>query len=208
MTPGIESLDVLPLIAILRGLRPDEAVEVGEALVGAGFLCLEVPLNSPEPLDSIARLRAALDGRALVGAGTVLKPEHARAVAEAGGQIAISPNTAPAVIGASKAAGLLSVPGAFTASEAFSALAAGADAVKLFPAEASSPAALKALRAVLPREARVYIVGGVDHDTMEPWRAAGASGFGIGSSLYTPGRSAADVGRRAEAMVAAWRTGA
>ena len=201
---SIESLDALPLIAILRGLKPDEAVEVGEAIVAAGFRCLEVPLNSPEPLDSIRRLRQALDGRALVGAGTVLNVAAAHEVAEAGGQLIISPNTNVDVIRETKTLGLLSLPGFFTPSEAFAALDAGADALKLFPAEIAGPKGLKAVRAVLPAATRVYPVGGVDPDSMSAWRSAGASGFGIGSAVFKPGQSAEQVGRQAAAFVAPW----
>lgn len=201
---SIESLDALPLIAILRGLKPDEAVEVGEAIVAAGFRCLEVPLNSPEPLDSIRRLRQALDGRALVGAGTVLSVAAARAVAEAGGQLVISPNTNVEVIAETKTLGLLSLPGFFTPSEAFAALDSGADALKLFPAEIAGPKGLKAVRAVLPAETRIYPVGGVDPDSMSAWRSAGASGFGIGSAVFKPGQSAEQVGRQAATFVAHW----
>lgn len=202
---SIESLDALPLIAILRGLTPDEAVEVGQAIVAAGFTCLEVPLNSPEPLESIRRLRAALDGRALVGAGTVLSVEAARQVAEAGGQLIISPNTNAEVIRQTKALGLLSLPGFFTPSEAFVALDAGADALKLFPAEIAGPKGLKAVRAILPADTRVYAVGGVDPDSMDSWRAAGASGFGIGSAVFKPGQDAEHVNRNARCFVTAWR---
>jgi 2-dehydro-3-deoxyphosphogalactonate aldolase len=201
---AIESLDTLPLIAILRGLRPDEAVAVGEAIVAAGFVCLEVPLNSPEPLESIRRLRQALDGRALVGAGTVLNVAAVREVAAAGGQLIISPNTNVDVIREAKALGLLSLPGFFTPSEAFAALDAGADALKLFPAEVAGLKGLKAVRAVLPSQTRVYAVGGVDPDGVADWRAGGASGFGIGSALFKPGKSAAQTGRDAEAFVSAW----
>lgn len=200
----IQTLDALPLIAILRGLEPDEAVAVGEAIVAAGFICLEVPLNSPRPLESIRRLRDALDGRALVGAGTVLSVEDARAVADAGGQLIISPNTDPDVIRAAKALGLLSIPGFFTPSEAFAALDAGADALKLFPAEVAGPAGLKAVRAVLPAHARVYAVGGVDPASVATWCSAGASGFGIGSAIFKPGKSAEAVGASAAAFVGAW----
>lgn len=201
---SIESLDALPLIAILRGLKPDEAVEVGEAIVAAGFRCLEVPLNSPEPLKSIRRLRQALDGRALVGAGTVLSVAAAREVADAGGQLIISPNTNVEVIVETKTLGLLSLPGFFTPSEAFAALDAGADALKLFPAEIAGPKGLKAVRAVLPAETRIYPVGGVDPDSMSAWRSAGASGFGIGSAVFKPGQSAEQVARQAAAFVAHW----
>ncbi|MFN3879062.1 MAG: 2-dehydro-3-deoxy-6-phosphogalactonate aldolase [Brevundimonas sp.] len=202
---SIESLDALPLIAILRGLTPDEAVDVGEAIVAAGFRCLEVPLNSPEPLESIRRLRQALDGRALVGAGTVLNVAAAREVAAAGGQLIISPNTDTDVIRETKTLGLLSLPGFFTPSEAFAALDAGADALKLFPAEIAGPKGLKAVRAVLPAATRVYPVGGVDPDSMAAWLSAGASGFGIGSAVFKPGQTADQVGRQAKAFVQAWR---
>lgn len=201
---AIESLDALPLIAILRGLKPDEAVEVGEAIVAAGFRCLEVPLNSPEPLDSIRRLRQALDGRALVGAGTVLNVAAAHEVADAGGQLIISPNTNVDVIRETKTLGLLSLPGFFTPSEAFAALDAGADALKLFPAEIAGPKGLKAVRAVLPPATRIYPVGGVDPDSMSAWRSAGASGFGIGSAVFKPGQSAEQVARQAAGFVEQW----
>lgn len=201
----IEVLDDLPLVAILRGLVPEEAVEVGEALVAAGFRTLEVPLNSPRPLDSIARLATALGDRAVVGAGTVLTPAEAHAVADAGGRLMVSPNTDAAVIAAARARHMLALPGVFTPTEAFAALAAGADALKLFPAEIAGPAGLKALRAVLPAGTRVYAVGGVSPETIPAWRAAGASGAGLGSALFTPGRSAAEVGDRAAAFVRAWR---
>ncbi|WP_269514060.1 2-dehydro-3-deoxy-6-phosphogalactonate aldolase [Brevundimonas subvibrioides] len=200
----IQILDTLPLIAILRGLEPDEAVAVGEAIVAAGFVCLEVPLNSPWPLESIRRLRDALDGRALVGAGTVLNVEAARGVAEAGGQMVISPNTIPDVIRATKAMGLMSVPGFFTPSEAFAALDAGAEVLKLFPAEVAGPQGLKAVRAVLPAGTRVYAVGGVAPDSVATWRSAGASGFGIGSAVFKPGKTPAEVSDAARAFVTAW----
>ncbi|HEV7353336.1 MAG TPA: 2-dehydro-3-deoxy-6-phosphogalactonate aldolase [Brevundimonas sp.] len=198
-------LDELPLVAILRRLVPEEAVEVGEALVAAGFRTLEVPLNSPRPLESIARLAEALGDRAIVGAGTVLTPAEAHAVADAGGRLMVSPNTDAAVIAAARDRNMLALPGVFTATEAFAALAAGADALKLFPAEIAGPAGLKALRAVLPAGTRVYAVGGVSPETIPAWRAAGASGAGLGSALFTPGRSAAEVGERAAAFVSAWR---
>ncbi len=205
MTTWNDVLTTLPLVAILRGLTPDEAVEVGEALVAAGFLCLEMPLNSPLPLESIRRLREALGDRAIVGAGTVLSVEAVRDVAAAGGQVVISPNTNPAVIGATKAAGLISFPAFFTPSEAFAAIEAGADAIKLFPAETAGPAALKAIKAVLPPTTPVFPVGGVEPGNAGAWRAAGADGLGLGSALYKPGRTAAEVGEAANAFVAAWR---
>lgn len=207
MTDAVLSeLDALPLVAILRGLRPDEAVEVGEAIVAAGFRCLEVPLNSPDALVSIRKLRDALDGRAVVGAGTVLTTDAVRAVADAGSQLVISPNTDTAVIRASRAAGLVSMPGFYTPSEAFAALDAGADVLKLFPAEVAGPAGLRAVRAVLPQSTRVYAVGGANPGSMHGWRDAGASGFGIGSALYKPGHTAAETGAAAAAFVLAWTT--
>lgn len=193
-----------PLIAILRGITPQEAVEIGGVLRDEGFLCLEVPLNSPEPLRSIAALREAFDGEVLVGAGTVLSATAVGEVAAAGGQLIISPNTDVSVIAATKAAGLIALPAYFTPSEAFTALAAGADALKLFPAEVAGPAGLKAVRAVLPREALVFAVGGVDPGSLDAWRAAGASGFGIGSALYRPGASVGEVRTSARAFVEAF----
>ncbi|EIL97908.1 2-dehydro-3-deoxy-6-phosphogalactonate aldolase [Rhodanobacter thiooxydans] len=198
-------LDPLPLVAILRGLHPDEAADVGDALVGAGFRILEVPLNSPQPLESIRRLAARFGDERLVGAGTVLHPASVRDIADAGGRIVVMPHADVAVIRAAKQAGLYCVPGVATPTEAFAALAAGADALKLFPAEQASPAVLKAWLAVLPPGTAVLPVGGIAPDTMGPWLAAGAAGFGIGSSLYAPGRAADDVGARALAFAQAWR---
>lgn len=195
----------VPLVAILRGLTPEEAEPIGAALIEGGFRCLEVPLNSPRPLDSIAILQRNFGDRALIGAGTVLTAEAVAEVADAGGRIIISPNTDVGVIRESKARGLISFPAFFTPSEAFAALGAGADALKLFPAEMAGPSALKAMRAVLPPEVPVFPVGGIDAGSMAAYRAAGAAGFGIGGSLYAPGRAAADVRIRAEALVRAWR---
>lgn len=196
-----------PLIAILRGLTPDEAVPVGEALIEAGFTLIEVPLNSPDPLESIARLARAAQGRAMVGAGTVLREADVAAVAAAGGSLIISPNTNIGVIGAAAARGLVSLPGVATPSEAFAALDAGATALKLFPAEGSSPAVLKAMCAVLPKSLRILPVGGIAPDSMQPWFDAGAAGFGLGSALYKPGFSAAEVRACAKAFVAALAQG-
>lgn len=203
-TAVLDRLDALPLVAILRGLTPEEAVDVGEALLGAGFTCLEVPLNSPRPLDSIRRLREALGDRAVVGAGTVLTPQAVREVVDAGGQIIISPNADPEVIRETVAVGALSMPGVFTATEAFAALKAGAQVLKLFPSEIAGPVGLKALRAVLPADQRLYAVGGVTPDNLAGWTAAGASGYGIGGALFKPGMTAAEVGERARAFVTAW----
>lgn len=192
-----------PLIAILRGVKPDEVEAIGETLADAGFTLIEVPLNSPDPIDSIARLAKRVGDRAMVGAGTVLRETDVAAVADAGGTLIISPNANPRVIAASAARGLVSLPGIATPTEAFAALDAGATALKLFPAETSSPAVLKAMRAVLPPATRVLPVGGITPDTMQVWRDAGAPGFGLGSALYKPGFSAAEVGTRAAAFIRA-----
>lgn len=191
-----------PLIAILRGVKPDEVEAIGDELVAAGFTLIEVPMNSPEPLESVSRLAKRFAGRAVIGAGTVLKVAQVQAVADAGGTMIISPNANLDVIRASAAAGLVSLPGILTPSEAFAALDAGATALKLFPAEAASPTVLKAMRAVLT-EARILPVGGVSPDTMAPWIAAGAPGFGLGSALYKVGMSAEQVGANARAFIAA-----
>lgn len=187
-----------PLVAILRGVRPDEVVDIGEALVAAGFRIVEVPLNSPEPLESIRRLATAVADRALVGAGTVLDPAQVADVQAAGGRLVVSPSVDAEVIRATVAAGLVSLPGYQTPSEAFAALKAGAHGLKLFPAEAASPAVLKAQRAVLPRDVPVLVVGGVTPGSMGPWLAAGADGFGLGSALYRPGQTAAEVRGQAD----------
>lgn len=192
-----------PLIAILRGVRPDEVVAIGEELVAAGFTLIEVPMNSPDPLDSVARLVAALGDRAMIGAGTVLTVDQVAAMRDAGGRMVISPNTNIDVIRASAAAGLVSLPGIATPSEALAALDAGATALKLFPAEAASPTILKAMRAILPSAVRVLPVGGIVPEGMAPWRQAGAAGFGLGSALYKPGMTAGEVGARARAFVTA-----
>ncbi|WP_370310357.1 2-dehydro-3-deoxy-6-phosphogalactonate aldolase [Sphingobium abikonense] len=194
-----------PLVAILRGVRPDEVEPIGDALVDAGFTLVEVPMNSPDPLDSIGRLARRLEGRALVGAGTVLTPDQVDAVQQAGGQLIISPNSDQSVIGRSAQAGLISMPGYFTPTEAFAAVQAGARALKLFPAEAATPAVLKAQRAVLPKDLPILVVGGINPGNMAPWIAAGADGFGLGSALYKPGASAADVSEAAQAFVRGWR---
>lgn len=189
-----------PLVAILRGITPDEAVPVGEALVGAGITVLEVPLNSPEPVESIRRLAARFGDGALVGAGTLMTEEQLGQVAAAGGRLLVTPHADVALVRAAKRHGMLAAPGCFTPTEAFALLAAGADALKLFPAEAASPAVLRALLAVLPRGTAVLPVGGMGAETIPAWRAAGAAGFGIGSSLYKPGDAAATVGERATAL--------
>lgn len=192
-----------PLIAILRGVTQSEVVAVGAALFDAGFRLIEVPLNSPDPLNSITRLAQAFAGRAVVGAGTVLRAADVAAVRTAGGTMIVSPNTNIEVIAATRAGDLVSLPGVATPSEAFAALDAGATALKLFPAEAASPAVLKAIRAVLPAGARVLPVGGITPGNMAPWVEAGAAGFGIGSALYSPGVGPDEISRRARAFIAA-----
>lgn len=195
----------LPLIAILRGLRPERAEAMGEALIAAGFTLIEVPLNSPDPFLSIATLVRTCGDRAMIGAGTVLHSAEVARVADMGGSLVVSPNCDPSVIAATVTAGLVSLPGVLTPSEAFAALKAGATALKLFPAEASSPAAMKALRAVLPKGARILPVGGITADTLGPWHAAGAAGFGLGGAVFRPDFDVGQVQARAEAFVEGWR---
>ena len=196
-------LGLCPLVAIVRGVTPDEAEATGRAIFAAGIRIIEVPLNSPDPLVSIRLLSAALGGEALVGAGTVLEPGQVADVKAAGGRITVSPDCNPAVIGAAAAAGLISCPGYLTPSEAFSALRAGAHGLKLFPAEAASPAALKAQLAVIPSDVPIIVVGGVKRDHMQPWLDAGAAGFGLGGGLYSAGQSADETHARARAFVTA-----
>jgi 2-dehydro-3-deoxyphosphogalactonate aldolase len=205
MTDFATRFAALPLVAILRGVTPDEVEPIGDALVEAGFTLIEVPLNSPEAFASIERLTRKQGADAMIGAGTVLRVEDVARVRDAGGRMIVSPNTDPDVIAATAAAGMASLPGYFTPSEAFAALAAGATALKLFPAEAATPAVVRAQRAVLPKEVPLLVVGGVAPDTMAPWLAAGANGFGLGSALYKAGATAADVGAAARAFVGAWR---
>lgn len=196
-------LRALPLVAILRGITPPEAPAIGRALVEAGFRLIEVPLNSPRPLESIAAL-AERCPEALVGAGTVLKPSQVQDVHGAGGRWVVSPHFDAAVVRETLLHDMVSVPGIATPTEAFAALAAGANALKLFPAEMASPAVLKALRAVLPPDLPLLPVGGITPDGMAAWRAAGAAGFGIGSALYSPGSPVEGVAERARAFAAAW----
>jgi len=195
-----------PLVAILRGIAPDEAQAVGEALLAAGFTILEVPLNSPEAVESISRLSKSLGSRALIGAGTVLTIDQVDAVANAGGQLIVSPDCRPEVIKATVSADVVSVPGYFTVTEAFAAIDAGAHALKLFPADSAGPAMLKAQRAVLPT-IPVLPVGGITPDTMAGWVEAGANGFGIGSNLYRAGKPIADIVRDATLFIDTWRGG-
>ena len=192
-----------PLVAILRGLTPAEAPAVGDALVDAGFTLIEVPLNSPDPFDSIKLLVERVGDRAMIGAGTVLTVEDVARVQDVGGTLIVSPNTNTEVIAATAARGMISMPGYFTPSEGFAALAAGATALKLFPADGTTPAYLKAQRAVLPKATRMLAVGGIVPENVAEWRAAGADGFGLGSNLYRPGKSADAVAAEARRYLSA-----
>jgi 2-dehydro-3-deoxyphosphogalactonate aldolase len=198
-------LDECPLIAIVRGIAVEEAEAIGDAVREAGIRIIEVPLNSPDPLVSIERLARRLGDSMLVGAGTVLTVRQVADVKQAGGRLIVSPDTNADVIAATASAGMVSCPGYFTPSEAFRALESGATALKIFPAEGASPAVLKAHLAVLPRDVRVLAVGGIPPDILRPWLDAGAGGFGLGSGLYKPGRSAAETLERARAYVAGAR---
>lgn len=193
-----------PIIAILRGVAPAEAVPIGEVLVAAGITTIEVPLNSPDPFESIGALSRALGDRALVGAGTVLSPEEVGFVHEVGGRLVVSPNCDAEVIRATVAQGMESWPGVMTPTECFAALRAGATGLKIFPGSLLGPEGLRAIRAVLPRGTRVYAVGGAGPDDFAAWLKAGADGFGIGTALYTPGLAVAEVAARAQRIVAAF----
>jgi 2-dehydro-3-deoxyphosphogalactonate aldolase len=195
-------LDECPLIAIIRGVTPEDAEAIGDAIYEGGIRIIEVPLNSPDPLRSIELLASRLGDRALVGAGTVMSSGQVQQVRDAGGRIIVSPDTNVEVIAASADAGLVSSPGYFTPSEAFAAIRAGAHTLKLFPAEGGSPALLKAHLAVLPKDIPVLAVGGIKPDNMRPWLDAGARGFGLGSGLYKPGQSAAETLEKARAYAA------
>jgi len=196
-----------PVVAIIRGVKPDEVLEIAEALHRGGIRVVEVPLNSPDPLESIARLVREWGDRLACGAGTVLSPEKVDAVADTGAQVLVSPNTDPAVIRRAVERGLTPMPGFGSASEAFTAYAAGARWLKLFPASSYGPAHVKALRAVLPADAKVLAVGGAGPSNMAEWLSAGAAGFGLGSELYRPGQGAAETLEKARAAVAAARRG-
>lgn len=195
----------LPLIAILRGLKPENAEAVGHALVEAGFRIIEVPLNSPEPFRSIEILAKTMPENVLVGAGTVLDSEQVNGIRDVGGRLIVMPHADLDVIKRAKEHGLICTPGVATPTEAFAALKAGADAIKIFPAESIPPAVVKAWRAVLPKDALVVPVGGIKPDTMKPYVDAGANGFGLGSALFTPAMSAEEVGRNARNFAAAWQ---
>ena len=198
-------LDECPLVAIVRGVTPNDAEAIGQAIYDGGIRIIEVPMNSPEPLKSIERLANKFGDSMLVGAGTVLNVQQVAELKAAGGRIVVSPDTNTDVIAASAEAGLVSSPGYFTPSEAFAAIRAGAHALKLFPAEAGGPPLLKAQLAVLPRDVPIMAVGGITPDNMRPWLQAGAAGFGLGSGLYKPRQSAADTVEKARAYVAGVR---
>lgn len=198
-------LDRLPLVAILRGVTPEEVVAVGDALVEAGFAIVEVPLNSPRPLESIQRLHAKFGEEILVGAGTVMSPAQVKDVAAAGGGLIVMPHGDGDVVRAAKSAGLLCIPGVATPTEGFAALANGADALKLFPAELLTPAVLKAMRTVFPSAVRFLPMGGITPDSMASYVAAGAAGFGLGGALYRRGDDPTRVAANARDFVAAWK---
>jgi 2-dehydro-3-deoxyphosphogalactonate aldolase len=201
-----DALAASPLIAILRGLSPDDAIPVSDALLKAGFQMLEVPLNRPGALDAIRKVASHVGGAAIVGAGTVLDPDDVPRVADAGGTLIISPNCNSAVIRRAKAKGLVALPGVATPTEAFAALDAGADGLKLFPAEGFPPAVIKAWRAILPAETAILPVGGITPENIAAYLTAGATGFGIGSSLYVPGKPASQVHADAVTFMSAMKT--
>ncbi len=200
LTPWLQQC---PLVAILRGVKPEEVAAIGKALEQKGIAIVEVPLNSPRPMESIALLARAFGDRLLIGAGTVMTEGQVAHIAAAGGRIIVTPHADAAIVRAAKQQGLLAMPGFFTPAEAFAMLAAGADALKLFPAEAASPAALRAMRAVLPSGTAVLPVGGIDASNMAAWKEAGAAGFGIGSGIYKPGDSPEAVAAKAHRLVSA-----
>jgi len=200
-----QALKACPLIAILRGVQPNEVMAVTEVLLDAGITLVEVPLNSPDPLHSIAIMAEGFGDRALIGAGTVIDIQDVKRVAEAGGRMIISPNANVEVIVETKRQGMWSLPGVSTPTEAFAALQAGADVLKLFPAEAMPPNVVKALMAVLPKGVTLLPVGGIDADNMSSYMQAGCTGFGIGSSLYKPGKSIKEIARSAKTIVSAYQ---
>ncbi|MBR0670624.1 2-dehydro-3-deoxy-6-phosphogalactonate aldolase [Neoroseomonas soli] len=193
-------LDACPIVAILRGVKPEEVEAIGAALIGEGLNIIEVPLNSPKPLESIRRLHAAFGDRALIGAGTVTTEDEVSAIVRAGARLMVTPHCDPQLVLAARARGLIACPGFLTPAEAFALLAVGADALKLFPAEAVSPAVVKSLLAVLPKGTAILPVGGMSAETIPAWKSAGAAGFGVGSSLYRPGDGAEAVAARARAL--------
>jgi 2-dehydro-3-deoxyphosphogalactonate aldolase len=199
-------LDRSPFVAILRGVTPEAVVPIAEVLVAAGFAVIEVPLNSPQPFESIRRLAAALPAEYLIGAGTVTDPADVARIASAGGRLVVMPHSDAAVVRAAKAARMYCTPGVATPTEGFAALTNGADALKLFPAELLGPSVLKAWRSVFPRETLFLPVGGIAPETLQPFVAAGASGFGLGSALYRQGATPTQVAANARAFTAAWRT--
>jgi 2-dehydro-3-deoxyphosphogalactonate aldolase len=199
------AMERLPLVAILRGIKPAEAVDIGDELVARGFAIIEVPLNSPDPFDSIAAMRKALPKEVVVGAGTVIRVEDVAAVKAAGGELIVMPHADPRIIEAAKAAGMAVTPGVATPTEAFAALGAGADALKFFPAEVITPPVVKSILAVLPKSTVVLPVGGITPEAMRAFVVAGAKGFGLGSALYKPGMNRAQVRPRAELFASAWR---
>ena len=200
-----DALEACGIVAILRGVTPGEVVAVSQALYDAGIRVVEVPLNSPEPFQSIEKIAKEFSGRIVVGAGTVLSVQDVNVLKAHGGQISVSPDCNEAVISRAVEIGLDPLPGVFTPTEAFAAIRAGAKHLKLFPAEVASPAVIKAWKAVLPKHVKVYAVGGVTPENMGDWLAAGASGFGIGSSLYKPGSNLAKVSESAHSLVSAWK---
>ncbi|ANY19286.1 2-dehydro-3-deoxy-6-phosphogalactonate aldolase [Tsuneonella dongtanensis] len=200
-----QTLESMPVVAIIRGVRPDEAEGVAEAILGAGIGAIEVPLNSPDPFASIDKLASRFGDQAIIGAGTVLSADDVRRLADAGGRIAVAPNTDAAVIAACLSSGIEPMPGFVTPTEAFAAYAAGARWLKLFPAGTLGPAYLKAMKAVLPWDARVLAVGGVGAANLADWEGAGLAGFGIGTDIYAPGDSPDMVGAKARRLAAAVR---
>lgn len=201
-----DAIAACPLVAILRGITPDEILDVGQVLFDAGFRVMEVPLNSPDPLKSIEKLASQFGGNALVGAGTVMTPDDVIDVRDAGGELIVMPHSDSEIIEEAKAEGLFCLPGVATPTEGFQALTSGADGLKMFPGEAMPPHIVKAWRAVFPDTIKLMPVGGVSPETISDYFAAGASGFGIGGALYAPGRSIDDIKARAIALVAACKT--